>query len=175
MTGRVVVLRALGLGDLLTAVPALRGLRRAFPDARLTLAAPAWLAPVVPLLNAVDELVDTAPLAPLDPVLHGADLAVNLHGRGPESTALLRATAPQRLVAWGPTWREDEHEVHRWCRLLAEHGIASDPATSTSQRRPGPRRTPARWSCTPAPPPPPAGGRWSAGPRSPGSCPAGSW
>ena len=34
----VVVLRALGLGDLLTGVPALRGLRRALPDHRLVLA-----------------------------------------------------------------------------------------------------------------------------------------
>ena len=36
----IMVLRALGLGDLLTAVPALRGLRRHFPDGRIVLAAP---------------------------------------------------------------------------------------------------------------------------------------
>ena len=43
----VLALRALGLGDALTGVPALRGLRRAFPGHRLVLAAPAgvggWL------------------------------------------------------------------------------------------------------------------------------------
>ena len=38
---RLVVLRALGLGDLLTAVPALRGLARAFPDHERVLLAPA--------------------------------------------------------------------------------------------------------------------------------------
>jgi ADP-heptose:LPS heptosyltransferase len=27
-----------------------------------------------------------------------------------------------------PPFREDEHAVHRWCRLLEAHGIASDPA-----------------------------------------------
>ena len=39
----VLVLRALGLGDLLTSVAAIRGLRRAWPGARLVLAAPAAL------------------------------------------------------------------------------------------------------------------------------------
>ncbi|CAA9332638.1 MAG: ADP-heptose--lipooligosaccharide heptosyltransferase II, partial [uncultured Frankineae bacterium] len=92
---RVVVLRALGLGDLLTAVPALRALRRARPDAEIVLAMPAGLADLARLSGAVDEVVDTAALAPLERSLHAADLAVNLHGRGPQSTALLRETAPQ--------------------------------------------------------------------------------
>jgi ADP-heptose:LPS heptosyltransferase len=129
---RVVVLRALGLGDLLTAVPALRAVRRARPHARVLLAAPRALAPLALHTGAVDDVVDTAPLAPLDLALHGADLAVNLHGRGPQSTALLRATRPRALVSYGlaagPVWRPDEHEVHRWCRLLAESGVPADPA-----------------------------------------------
>jgi len=137
--GRVVVLRALGLGDLLTAVPALRGLRRAFPLAEIALAAPATLGPLALLSGAVDRVVDTAlvaplsgPVPPLDPSLAGADVAVNLHGRGPQSTALLAATGPRRLIAYdarpgAPEWRPDEHEVGRWCRLLAESGIAADP------------------------------------------------
>jgi ADP-heptose:LPS heptosyltransferase len=95
------------------------------------LAAPASIAPLAALSATVDEVVDTAPLAPLDPALHGADVAVNLHGRGPRSHRLLQDARPRRLVAFddhGPGWRSDEHEVHRWCRLLRHAGIAADPA-----------------------------------------------
>lgn len=124
----IVVLRALGLGDLLAAVPALRGLRRATEGHRILLAGPAALAPVAAWSGAVDEVVDTAPLGALDPVLRGAELAVNLHGRGPESTQTLVATAPRRLIAFdAETWDAAEHERARWCRLLVEHGIPADP------------------------------------------------
>jgi ADP-heptose:LPS heptosyltransferase len=126
-----ITLRALGLGDLLTAVPALRGIQRAFPEHRRVLAAPAWQAPLARLIGAVDEVVDTPGLIALVPELRRADVAVNLHGRGPESTALLAATVPGRLIAFddrnGVGWRYDEHERDRWCRLLAAHGVACDP------------------------------------------------
>ena len=127
----ILVLRALKLGDLLTSVPALRAVARAYPSERRVLAAPAWLTPLVDLAGCGFEVCDTAPLAPLDPLLHGARLAVNLHGRGPESTAILAATRPRRLLAFdlddGPAWREDEHEVARWCRLFDAAGIPADP------------------------------------------------
>lgn len=127
----ILVLRALKLGDLLTAVPALRSVRAAFPDEEIVLAAPAWLAPLVHHIGAVDRLVDSAPLAPLHPAVHGARLAVNLHGRGPKSTNVLRATSPARLLSFdaagGPAWHEDDHERERWCRLLRHAGIRADP------------------------------------------------
>ena len=132
----LVVLRALGLGDLLTAVPALRGLAGAFPHHRRLLAAPRVLAPLARLTGAVDDVVDTAALAPLR-LATVPDVAVNLHGGGPQSHRVLLATRPRRLIAFAhpavagtagaPRWDPEEHEVVRWCRLLGAHGIAADP------------------------------------------------
>lgn len=141
---RVVVLRALGLGDLLTAVPALRGVRAAHPDAEVVLVAPTSLASLLPA-GLVDDVRDRSFVpgirsdARLDDDLAGADLAVNLHGRGPQSTALLRSVDPARLAAFGvtSTWRDDEHEVLRWCRLVTEAGMPADPRRLDIPAAPG--------------------------------------
>ncbi|MDW5322384.1 glycosyltransferase family 9 protein [Plantactinospora sp. KLBMP9567] len=141
----ILALRALGIGDLATAVPALRALRAAFGGDRLALAAPRWLAPLVDLVGGIDEQIDVDGPGPYrwPPLAPG--WAVNLHGRGPQSHRLLRTAQPRHLIAYacaeaghhvGPVWRPDEHEVHRWCRLLDWYGIATDPDDLALHRPP---------------------------------------
>jgi ADP-heptose:LPS heptosyltransferase len=116
------VLRALGLGDTLTGIPALRGLRRRFPAHRLVLAAPKELGEWLRARGIVDDVLPASGLEPLS--APPPDVAVNLHGRGPQSHDLLRALDPGVLLAFGDgiDWREDEHEVLRWCRLVGHCG-----------------------------------------------------
>ena len=145
----ILALRALGLGDLLTAVPALRALRRDCVG-HITLAAPAALAPLVERIGALDRLLTvpasvTKPPVRLSVAVSAPDLAVNLHGRGPESIACLRALGARRLwsyeIADGPGWVDDEHEVRRWCRLVRHYGCTPDP-DDLWLAEPGPRDGP---------------------------------
>ncbi|TDD23747.1 glycosyltransferase family 9 protein [Kribbella turkmenica] len=132
MTAPVLALRALGLGDALTAVPALRGLRRLAPDRPLLLAGPAGLGGWLAELGIVDDVVPVAGLSAQPPGRAlGSHVAVNLHGRGPDSHRLLQESRPTDLLAFDcpaashhsrTRWRSDEHEVDRWCRLVNAAG-----------------------------------------------------
>ncbi|MFI6208454.1 glycosyltransferase family 9 protein [Streptomyces sp. NPDC051041] len=153
---RVLVLRALGLGDLLAGVPALRALRRGFPDHEIVLAAPAALAPVAAAAGAADRLLPAsapgrAVPARLDWSGPPPDVAVDLHGNGPPSHRLLTRLRPRRLFAFahpgtpevdGPPWYAQEHERDRWCRLLRAYGVDADPADLLLPRPPGPSPAP---------------------------------
>ncbi|PPG87992.1 glycosyl transferase [Rathayibacter rathayi] len=142
-TSEILALRALKLGDLLVAVPALKALRRGFPGHRLILATTPWLEPIVDLVEGLDALV---------PTLHGLDdplpmaagrieLGVNLHGNGPESRLRLREIAPERTLEFRvpaldpgagpgdprPLWLDGELERARWARLVNSLGLDADP------------------------------------------------
>ncbi|RLV55497.1 glycosyltransferase family 9 protein [Aeromicrobium phragmitis] len=130
----LLALRALKLGDLLVAVPALRALRRAFPEHRIVYAAQGWLEPVVRLTGSVDEHLHVHGLDEPIPLPPGVvDVAVNLHGNGAESRGRLEALEPRRRIGhqapgWeGPEWVLGIHERERWCRLLQGHGIDAHP------------------------------------------------
>jgi ADP-heptose:LPS heptosyltransferase len=134
-------------------VPALRALRRGFPEHDVVLAAPAELGPLVELSGAVDRVWPATGIDALEPedwVGPAPELAVNLHGKGPQSHRALLRLGPDRLLAFGcaeahhdgPAWDDDEHERARWCRLVAE--TTGLPADADDLRLPAPDVEPVR-------------------------------
>lgn len=142
----VLALRALGLGDALTAVPALRSLRTIWPRHRLVLAGSAGIGEWLSGLGVVDDVIPIdglgsagiGSLAAATSLRDGPEVAVNLHGRGPQSHRVLQSLEPGILLGHrcpeaghltGPEWDPNLHEVDRWLRLTASaggHGSAED-------------------------------------------------
>ncbi|MDQ3889050.1 MAG: glycosyltransferase family 9 protein [Actinomycetota bacterium] len=144
---RVAVLRALHLGDMLCAVPALRALRAGFPDSELVLVALPWARELVDRFDVyLDDLLELPgwpglPEAPspkgddlarflADARTRQFDLALQLHGSGEVTNPLAlllgaRATAGFfRPGDWCPDparflpYPDDAHEVERLLRLV---------------------------------------------------------
>ena len=146
------VFRALVLGDMLCATPALRAMRQAWPQARLTLVGLPWAAELAARLDSVDDFIalpgypglpeipcDVAQLpAFLQAVqARGFDLAVQLHGSGGIVNPLVasfgaRATAGfHDGTAWFPPadavryrlWPQQGHEIERLLALTDHLGL----------------------------------------------------
>ncbi len=151
----LLVLRALGLGDFLTGVPAYAAIARAFPQHRRILAAPRGLHALLPLLGgAFDAALDVEPLAALPAFARAPAVGIDLHGSGPQSHHVVLAARPERFIAFahpdvpesaaGAAWDAAEHEVVRWCRLLEHAGIAAEPRAlglAVPDCMPAPERT----------------------------------
>ena len=126
---KIAVLRALQLGDLLVAVPALRALRRAYPGARIALVALPWARTFVERFSRyVDELVEY-PGMPAD-----YDLVLQMHGDGSCTNAVALALGGKRTAGFYRPgndcpdrelfveWDDRENEVLRCLRLTERVG-----------------------------------------------------
>ena len=152
---RVALFRALQLGDMLCAVPALRALRRAWPDAHITLIGLPWAARFVERYSTlIDELV-IFPGAPGFPEQEETDaglpqfyatmrarhfdLALQLHGSGGPANDIVKhfgaracAGFHQPHEATEPgfiAWPDDLPEPHRYLALVRALGIDADDDT----------------------------------------------
>jgi ADP-heptose:LPS heptosyltransferase len=147
---KLAVFRGLYLGDLVAAAPALRSLRRGYPQTEITLVSLPWATALAPHLG---DLVDRLLPYPGAPGLDGTgteeeleeflararaerfDLAVNMHGRGPVSTRLIaRFGASQTASFVGEKgsdvpcldvevpWDAETHEARKLLLLAKEAG-----------------------------------------------------
>jgi ADP-heptose:LPS heptosyltransferase len=144
---RVAVFRALQLGDLLCAVPALRAVRNGFPDAEITLIGLPWARGFAQrFARLVDRFVEfpgfpglperEPDLASLPRFLAEAqavryDLAIQMHGRGDLTNSLVAALGAKATAGFFPSaapcpdpvrflrWPESGTEIHR-CLALTD-------------------------------------------------------
>ncbi len=142
---RVVLVRALRLGDLLVAVPAFRALRDALPDAEISLVGLPWAAELVrrlaPYLDRFLEFpgfpgIKEGPDDPsrlvgflADVQRHRFDLAVQMHGGGAYSNPFTRLLGARYTAGFaterdasgldfGLPYVEGHHEVRRYLDLV---------------------------------------------------------
>ena len=148
---KIAIFRALQLGDLLCAMPAARAIRGAYPQARIALVGLPWARALAARFSRYFDgflefpgfpgLPERSPdMAAIPRFFREAcdeqfDLVVQMHGSGELSdpiAVLMGGTLTagfhrpghyrpddQRFFAW----RDDEHEVLRWIRLVRELGI----------------------------------------------------
>ena len=146
---KIAVFRGLYLGDLVAAMPALRALRRGYGEAEISLVGLPWAAALAPhLAPDVDRFVpypgapgldgegDEATLEAFVREMRAEafDLAVNLHGKGPQSTRLVARFGARRIAAFvggageypaldvSARWDAERHEGRKLLRLAEAAG-----------------------------------------------------
>jgi ADP-heptose:LPS heptosyltransferase len=150
--GSIAVFRALHLGDILCATPALRAVRAAFPSAQITLIGLPAVRDLVSRLDGVDDLLEfpgfpglperIPDIAALPEFLRAAqarrfDLIVQMHDDGTLANPLCGAMGARFTAGFYPTggWCPDAErytqwiprgaEVRRWLRLVQFLGMAT--------------------------------------------------
>jgi ADP-heptose:LPS heptosyltransferase len=149
---RVAIFRALQLGDMLCCVPALRALRQAWPDARITLIGLPWAARFVERFSSlIDELVvfpgargfpeqeeTDAGLPHFYAAMRAKrfDLALQMHGSGGPANDIVRRLGARRCAGFHQAqeapqpgfiaWPDDLPEPQRYLALVAALGIEAD-------------------------------------------------
>jgi ADP-heptose:LPS heptosyltransferase len=147
---RIGVFRALALGDLLCATPALRALKRAYPGSELTLIGLASMRALAERLPCVDRFIDfpghpgLPEIEPDLPALPGFvsrmqserfDLLVQMHGSGSIVNPLLASFHARRVAGFTEPgiycanpelhigWPPTGHEIERMLGLIDHLGI----------------------------------------------------
>ncbi|KWH34409.1 glycosyltransferase family 9 protein [Burkholderia stagnalis] len=148
---RIAVFRALQLGDMLCAVPALRALRRGEPNARITLVGLPWARAFASRFSEYIEDFIAFPGAPglveqPEPDAAHADafratcrsrafdLAIQLHGSGEYANAVVASFGAARTAGFVPPdgratpldhaipWPDDKPEIERYLQLMRSLG-----------------------------------------------------
>ena len=162
MVEKMVVFRGLYLGDLVAATPALRALRRGHPAAEISLVGLPWAAALAPhLVPDIDRFVSYPGAPGLDGEDDEAalesfvremraedfDLAVSLHGRGPQSTRLVARFGARRVAGFvggsgeypslnvSVRWDAEEHEGRKLLLLAEATGGVSDGESARHRLR----------------------------------------
>jgi len=148
---KIAIFRALQLGDVLCAVPAVRAVRAAYPQARIALVGLPWARVLArrfsryfdgflefPGFPGMPERAPNVPAIPqffTDARREQFDLVLQMHGSGELSNplaVLMGGTLSAGFYRPGHyrpdaqryfEWRDDEHEVLRWLRLVRSLGI----------------------------------------------------
>lgn len=153
---RIAVFRALQLGDLLVAVPALRALRGRFPHAEITLIGLPWAREFAQRFQQyIDRFVEFAGYPGIDELPVNAqhterfiadqqnyryDLAIQMHGSGRTSNPFVNELGARIVVGYyegaypeiltfGAPYPHDLHEIYRNLNLISLLGVAkpADP------------------------------------------------